>query len=111
MLGADDYDADLAQRYGWIHRALPAAALGEFVPALAHRIAGFPAAGRAVLRERVNAISLAQVDEFRRDSALFLDCARDPEAHRRTGLAMSRGSQTHQGEMALAEVLGDLAGN
>ena len=42
---------------------------------------------------------------------LFLERARDPETQRRTGLAMSRGFQTHEGEMALGEVLGDLAGN
>ena len=29
MLGAEDYDADLAERYGWINRALPADELGE----------------------------------------------------------------------------------
>jgi hypothetical protein len=34
MLSADDYGADLAERYGWINRALPAAALGEFVRSL-----------------------------------------------------------------------------
>ena len=45
MLSAEDYDAELAERYGWINRALPADALGEFVRSLAHRIAGFPAAG------------------------------------------------------------------
>ena len=39
MLSAEDYDADLAERYGWINRALPADALGEFVRSLAHRIA------------------------------------------------------------------------
>src|SRR3981081_250271 len=38
MLSAEDYDADLAERYGWINRALPADELGEFVRALAHRI-------------------------------------------------------------------------
>src|SRR5499426_1755561 len=57
MLSADDYDADLAERYGWINRALPAAAVGEFVRSLAHRIARFPAAGRAVVKDRVNSIS------------------------------------------------------
>jgi len=30
MLSADDYDAELAERYGWINRALHAATLGEF---------------------------------------------------------------------------------
>ena len=30
MLSAEDYDAELAERYGWINRALPANELGEF---------------------------------------------------------------------------------
>ena len=68
MLSAEDYDADLAERYGWINRALPANALGDFVSSLAHRIAGFPAAGRIAVKNRVNAIALAAVDDFRRDS-------------------------------------------
>ncbi len=42
MLSAEDYDAELAERYGWINRALPADELGDFVRSLAHRIAGFP---------------------------------------------------------------------
>jgi enoyl-CoA hydratase/carnithine racemase len=91
MLSADDYDADLAERYGWINRAMPSTALREFVPSLAHRIAKFPAAGRAVLKARVSAIALAPIDDFRRDSDLFLECSRDPETQRRTALAMSRG--------------------
>ena len=108
MLSADDYDAELAERYGWINRAMPSAALGEFVRSLAHRIAGFPAAGRAVLKDRVNAISLALPDDFRRDSDLFLECARSPETQRRIGVAMSRGFQTHDGEMALGLTVSDL---
>ena len=109
MLSADDFDAALAERYGWINRALPAASVGEFVRSLAHRIAEFPAAGRTALKDRVDAISLAQTDDFRRDSDLFLERARDPETQRRTGLAMSRGFQTHDGEMALPKMVGDLA--
>src|SRR5262245_39497048 len=67
MLSADDYDADLAERYGWINRALSASALEAFVRSLAHRIAGFPAASRVALKDRVNAITLAPADDFRRD--------------------------------------------
>ena len=44
MLSAQDYDAGLAEQYGWINRALPADELGDFVRSLAHRIAGFPPA-------------------------------------------------------------------
>jgi enoyl-CoA hydratase/carnithine racemase len=109
MLSADDYDAELAERYGWINRALPGAELAAFVRSLAHRIAGFPAAARVMLKERVNAISLAPGDDFRRDSGLFLECARDPDAQRRTQVAMARGFQTHDGELALATLVGELA--
>ncbi len=108
VLSGEDCDADLAERYGWINRAMPAEALAEFVRTLAHRIAGFPAAGQAVAKERVNAIALAPADDFRRDSDLFIQCARDPGAQARIGAAMKRGLQTRDAEMALGRMLGDL---
>jgi enoyl-CoA hydratase/carnithine racemase len=110
MLGAEDYDAELAERYGWINRALPASELGDFVRSLAQRIAGFPAAGHAAVKERVNAIALAPVGDFRRDSALFLEGMQNPEAQSRIQAAMKRGFQTRDAEMDLARMVGDLAG-
>lgn len=109
MLSAEDYDALLAERYGWINRALPASMVGDFVRSLAHRIAGFPAPGRVVLKDRVNAIALAPAEDFRRDSDLFIECMRDPESQRRFQAAMERGFQTRDAEMDLARMLGDLA--
>jgi enoyl-CoA hydratase/carnithine racemase len=109
MLSADDYDAELAERYGWINRALPAKALGDFVRSLAHRIAGFPAVGQAVVKERVNAIALAPVEDFRRDSALFSEGVRIPEAQKRIQAALKRGFQMRDAEMSLGRLLGDLA--
>ena len=108
ILSAEDYDAELAERYGWINRALPASALGDFVRSLAHRIAGFPAFSRVAIKNRVNAITLAPADDFRRDSDLFLECARNPEAQSRSQAAMKRGFQTRDAEMNLARMLGDL---
>ncbi len=109
MLSAEDYDAELAERYGWINRALPASALTDFVSSLAHRIARFPAAGRLVVKERVNAIGLAPAEDFRRDSNLFLEGVRSPEFQERMQAAMKRGFQTRDAEMDLAGMLGDLA--
>jgi enoyl-CoA hydratase/carnithine racemase len=108
ILSAYDYDADLAERYGWINRALPAAALGEFVRSLAHRIARFPAGARRALKERVNAIALAATNDFRRDSDLFGELVRTPESQSRTNAAMKRGFQTPAGELGLSELLGEL---
>jgi enoyl-CoA hydratase/carnithine racemase len=110
MLSAEDYDAELAAAYGWINRALPADALGEFVSSLAHRIAKFPAAGQAVVKERVNAITLPPVEDFRRDSDLFIEGFRSPESQSRTQAALKRGFQNRDAEMNLAQMLGDLEG-
>jgi enoyl-CoA hydratase/carnithine racemase len=110
MLSADDYDAELAERYGWINRAVPAEGLGDFVRSLAHRIAGFPAAGHVAVKSRVNAIALAPAEDFRRDSDLFGEGVRNPEAQSRIQAAMKLGLQTRDAEMAVARMLGDLAG-
>ena len=41
LLGSDDFDADLAERYGWINRAIPDADFEAFVEAYAKRVASF----------------------------------------------------------------------
>jgi enoyl-CoA hydratase/carnithine racemase len=110
ILSAEDYDAEMAERYGWINRALTENALGDFVKALAHRIASFPAAGHVVVKDRVNAIALAPAEDFRRDSDLFAEGVRNPEAQSRIQAAMKRGFQTREAEMTLAQVLGELDG-
>jgi enoyl-CoA hydratase/carnithine racemase len=110
LLSGEDYGAQIAESYGWINRAMPAAALGDFVKSLALRIDSFPAFGVAVIKERVNAVALAPAEDFRRDSSLFLDCARNPEAQNRIKAAMKRGFQTREAEMDLATMLSDLAG-
>ena len=109
MLSAQDYDAELAERYGWINRALPVKALGDFVGSLAHRIARFPPSGPLAVKERVNSIALAPIEDFRRDSDLFGESARNPEAQKRFQTALKRGFQTRTAEMDLARLLGDLA--
>jgi enoyl-CoA hydratase/carnithine racemase len=106
MLSAADYDAELAERYGWVNRALPAGELREFVRALALRIAGFPAAGLAAVKERVNAIALAPAGDFRRDSDLFGSGVREPEAQARIQAAFKRGLQTRDAELDFNRVIG-----
>jgi enoyl-CoA hydratase/carnithine racemase len=99
----------VAERYGWINRAVPANALNDFVRSLAHRIAKFPAASLVAVKDRVNAIALAPVADFRRDSDLFGEGAQTAEAQSRFQAALKRGFQTRDAEMDLAGLLGKLA--
>src|ERR1044071_7492523 len=108
MLSAADYDADLAERYGWVNQPVAANELGDFVKALAHRIASFPPAGRLVVKDRVNAIALPSVEDIRRDSDLFLEGVRSPEFQDQMQAAMKLGFQTRDAEMHLARLLGEL---
>jgi enoyl-CoA hydratase/carnithine racemase len=111
ILSAEDYDAELAQQYGWINRAMPANQIDNFVRALAHRIARFPSLGHVAVKDRVNAIALAPAEDFRHDSDIFGNGVRDAEAQRRIQTAFERGFQTRDAEMALARMLGDLPDN
>ena len=108
ILGGEDFDADLAERYGWINRALEAHELDDFVRALAQRIAGFPPASIAAIKERINAIALAPAAEFSRDSGLFGQLALGPEMQSRSAEAMKRGFQTRDGEIDLPAMLPQL---
>lgn len=110
MLSGQDYDVDLAERYGWINRALPAAELADFVKSLAHRIATVPTMGHAVVKERVNAICLPTVEDIRRDSDLFLEGTRTNEFQQLTAAAMRIGFQTSAAEMNLAQLVYDMHG-
>jgi enoyl-CoA hydratase/carnithine racemase len=110
LLSAEDYDAELAERYGWVNRALPASTLGDFVHALARRIAGFPAVAQVAIKERVNAITLAPADDFRRDSDLFGAQVHTTETQHLIRAAQLRGLQSRDAELDLASMLPRLNG-
>jgi enoyl-CoA hydratase/carnithine racemase len=68
-LSADDFDADIAERYGWVNRTLDDDDLDSFVDALAGRLASFD---REVL-----AAAKAQINRFGTPTAAELQSSND----------------------------------
>jgi len=58
ILTSDDYDADTAERWGWITRALPDSELDAFVDTIAARLASFDRTSLAAAKAQVNRASL-----------------------------------------------------
>jgi enoyl-CoA hydratase/carnithine racemase len=58
VLGGDDFDADTAERYGWINRALPDAELDGFVAEFVRRILSFDKLPLRTTKTMVNAHGL-----------------------------------------------------
>jgi len=64
ILGANDFDGDTAERYGYVNRALPDAELDDFVDTLARRIASFDRPAVAAAKNLVNQVSLPSADRL-----------------------------------------------
>ena len=71
LLGADDFDGDLAERYGYVNRAIPDAEFEDFVDAFAERVSRFDRLALTDIKRFVNAASLpadgaltAEMDAF-----------------------------------------------
>jgi enoyl-CoA hydratase/carnithine racemase len=64
VLGANDFDGDTAERYGYVNRALPDAELDGFVDALARRIASFDRRAIAAAKNLINLVSLPSADRL-----------------------------------------------
>ncbi|RDI66935.1 enoyl-CoA hydratase/isomerase family protein [Nocardia pseudobrasiliensis] len=94
ILGADDFPASVAERYGWVNRALPDAELDLFVDQLACRIASFPAEALATAKKLVDKISLPDDAVLAAENRLFWQAMANPEARRRLQRMLEDGLQT-----------------
>ena len=65
ILSSDDYDADQAEKWGWVTRALPDAELDEFVEKLAARLASFDRQALAAGKAQINRASLPPQGDLR----------------------------------------------
>jgi enoyl-CoA hydratase/carnithine racemase len=91
LLGADDIDGELAERYGYVNRALPDVELDEFVEALATRIASFDKQAIAETKRLVDLNTLPPDSEIAPEWDAFLAALGRPAAQARVRLLFDRG--------------------
>jgi len=91
LLGADDINGELAERYGYVNRALPDAELDGFVDALARRIASFDKQAIADTKRLVNAASLPPDADIAPEWDAFLASVQRPASQNRIKRLLERG--------------------
>ena len=93
VLGANDFDGDTAERYGYINRALPDGELDGFVDALARRIASFDRRAIGAAKNLVNQVSLPSADRLLDALSSFQTALTWPETQQRVKALFKRGLQ------------------
>lgn len=94
LLGANDIDGDLAEKYGYVNRSLPDAELDGFVNALAMRISGFDRQAIADTKRLVDFASLPSDPEIGAGWDAFITSVQRPEAQAKITQLMKMGLQT-----------------
>lgn len=101
VLGCEDFPAELAERYGYLNRALPPAELGPFVDRLARRIASFPAEAIALAKRATDAAERSTLEGLLEEAHCFnLSLATRP-AQERMHAFLAAGGQTREVELDL----------
>ena len=91
ILGANDFDGETAERYGYVNRALPDPELDGFVDVLARRIASFDRRPIAAAKHLVNQVSLPRADWLLDALTSFTTALTWPEAQQRFQALFNRG--------------------
>jgi enoyl-CoA hydratase/carnithine racemase len=93
LIGADDFNGELAERYGYVNRTLPDSALDGFVDSLATRIAGFDRQTIADTKRLVDRASLPPDAEMQPGWAAFIASVQRPGAQARLKRLIEKGLQ------------------
>lgn len=94
LLSGEDIPGGLAERYGYVNRALPDAELDHFVDALARRIARFDKQSIADIKRLVDISTLPPDSEIGAEWDAFLASVQRPQAQQNINRLMEMGLQT-----------------
>ena len=83
VLSGDDFDADVADHYGWVNRSLDDGDLDSFVDALVRRLASFDREALAAAKAQVNRFGRPTATELQSSNDLFFPALAWPSAQAR----------------------------
>jgi enoyl-CoA hydratase/carnithine racemase len=108
VLGCDDLDADEAERFGIVTRALRSDELDAFVRTLASRIASWPAPAIRLAKAAVDAALPSPVEGLADEYHYFSLLLADPRTRERLRRFLDAGGQTREGEAELGRRLSEI---
>jgi enoyl-CoA hydratase/carnithine racemase len=91
VLSGDDFDADIAERYGWVNRTLEDRALDSFVDALARRLASFDRETLTAAKTQINRFGMPTASELQSSNDLFFPLLALPSAQKRRAKVRNSG--------------------
>jgi enoyl-CoA hydratase/carnithine racemase len=83
VLSADDFDADVAERYGWVNRALNDDELDSFVDTLVRRLASFDREVLAAAKAQINRFGTPTATELQSSNDMIFPMLARPSAQAR----------------------------
>ena len=91
VLGGDDYDAETAERYGWINRAIPDTDLDAFVANFVRRVVSFDRQALSTAKSIINASGLPDPAQLQATQDLFFKTFGWDGARARAPILRDRG--------------------
>ncbi len=91
VLSGDDFNADVAERYGWVNRALDEEHLDSFVDTLVKRLASFEREALAVAKAQINRFGMPTAAELQSSNDLFFPTLAWPSAQARRAKVRNLG--------------------
>lgn len=104
IIGADDLDAETAERWGYLDRIFEAHEISPWVDRLAARIASFPIEAVRAAKAAVNASDLPLPQGLIEEAYLFQTLLRNPSAQRNMARFLAIGGQTREGELKVNDL-------
>lgn len=108
IAGAEDIDAETAEKWGYLNRIFAPDEIDDKVAGLARKIAGYPPEAVRLAKQSVNNALPHEGNGLLEEAFLFQQLIRTPEARVKMARFLEIGGQTRDGELRVDELVGQL---